>query len=57
MTGYLFPVGDVAALTSRLIEVTARYPQEIVDRARALVEAEADWQANLGRLATALRTR
>jgi glycosyltransferase involved in cell wall biosynthesis len=57
ITGYLFPVGDVAALTSRLVEVTARYPQEIVDRARALVEAEADWQANLGRLATALRTR
>ena len=57
ITGYLFPVGDVAALTSRLIEVTARYPQEIVDRARILVEAEADWQANLGRLATALRAR
>lgn len=56
VTGYLFPVGDVEALTSRLIEVTARYPQEIVDRARAQVERDADWQANLGRLAGALRT-
>jgi glycosyltransferase involved in cell wall biosynthesis len=56
-TGFLFPVGDVEALANCLIEVTARYPQEIVDRARLLVEAEADWQANLSRLATALRTR
>ncbi len=55
-TGYLFPVGDVEALTRCLIEVTARYPQDVVDRARALVEREADWQANLGRLASALRT-
>jgi len=56
-TGFLFPVGDVEALAGFLIEVTQRYPQEIVDRARALVEAEANWQANLSRLATALRTR
>jgi glycosyltransferase involved in cell wall biosynthesis len=55
-TGYLFPVGDTSALTRRLIEVTARYPQDVVDRARALVERDANWQANLGRLATALRT-
>ena len=56
VTGHLFPVGDVRALTERLIEATARYPQELVDNARAQVERDADWQANLGRLAGALRT-
>jgi glycosyltransferase involved in cell wall biosynthesis len=55
LTGHLFPVGDIDALTRSLIEVTARYPQELVDRARQLVERDADWQANLGRLAGALR--
>ena len=54
-TGFLFPVGDVKALARCLIEVTARYPQEVVDRARQQVEGQADWQANLGRLAAALR--
>jgi len=56
VTGYLFPVGDTAALTQCLIEVTAHYPQGIVDRARHLVERDADWQANLSRLTAALRT-
>ncbi|MGI9136234.1 MAG: glycosyltransferase family 4 protein [Candidatus Nanopelagicales bacterium] len=55
-TGFLFPVGDVGALTDCLIEVTARYPQDLVDNARRLVERDADWQANLGRLAQALRS-
>jgi glycosyltransferase involved in cell wall biosynthesis len=54
VTGLLFPVGDVEALTGCLIEATAHYPQELVEGARALVEREADWQANLGRLAQAL---
>ncbi len=54
-SGFLFPVGDVDSLAACLIEVTARYPQEIVDRARALVERDANWQANLGRLAGGLR--
>jgi glycosyltransferase involved in cell wall biosynthesis len=56
VTGHLFPVGDVRALTECLIEVTSRYPQELVDNARAQVERDADWKANLGRLAGALRT-
>jgi len=55
-TGHLFPVGDTGALTQCLIEVTARYPQALVDQARQLIEREADWQANLSRLARALRT-
>lgn len=54
-TGHLFPVGDVESLTRCLIEVTAQYPQDLVDRARAQVEQHADWHANLGRLAAALR--
>ncbi len=55
VTGSLFPVGDIASLTEHLITATAVYPQDIVDQARQLVEREADWQANLGRLARALR--
>ena len=53
-TGYLFPTGDVEALARILIEVTARYPQAMVERARRLVEGKADWHANLVRLHTAL---
>ena len=56
VTGLLFPVGDVQSLASCLTNVTARYPQEIVDRARHRVERDGDWRANLGRLAGALRT-
>ena len=55
-TGHLFPVGDAGALADCLIEVTARFPQDLVDNARRLVEHDADWQANLSRLAAALRT-
>lgn len=53
-TGCTFPTGDVEALTAILIDVTARYPIAIVERARREVQQRADWRANIGRLATAL---
>ncbi len=54
VTGYRFPTGDVDALAEVLIDVTAHYPQVMVENARRLVEREADWHANLARLASAL---
>ena len=54
VTGYLFPVGDIEALTEILKKVTSRYPTEVVHEARALVEREADWHANIARLRMAL---
>ena len=55
VTGFTFPTRDVAALAARLQRVLDQYPTEVVLRARALVEREADWHANLPRLEAALR--
>jgi glycosyltransferase involved in cell wall biosynthesis len=54
VTGFLFPTGDTAALATLIDRVCHRYPTEVTERARALVEREADWHANLPRLRTAL---
>ncbi len=53
-TGYTFPTGDVTALASLVDTVNHHYPTEVVLRARHLVEAKADWHANLRRLRVAL---
>lgn len=53
-TGYTFETGDVATLASLIDRVIHAYPTEVVQRARHLVEAEADWHANLPRLRAAL---
>lgn len=55
-TGYTFPTADVGALADVLVEVTARYPIAMVERARHEVQERADWHANLGRLRRALQT-
>ncbi|MCX6433084.1 MAG: glycosyltransferase [Actinobacteria bacterium] len=54
VTGFTFPTGDVAALAEVLGRVTADYPTGVVLRARERVAADADWQANLGRLRRAM---
>lgn len=54
ITGFTFPTGDVAALARTLVEVTARYPIAVVERARLEVQDRADWRANLTRLGSAL---
>lgn len=54
VTGYTFPTGDVAALTERLVSVTAHYPMAVVERARAQVQERADWHRNVLRLGDAL---
>lgn len=56
-TGFTFPTGDVRALADLLIQVTARYPIAVVERARHEVQERADWQANLPRLAQAWSCR
>ena len=53
-TGFTFPTGDVSALASVLARVMADYPTGVVLRARERVVADADWQANLGRLQKAM---
>ena len=53
-TGFLFPVADTAALAVLLDDVNHRYPIDVVERARARVERDADWPANLTRLRAAL---
>ena len=53
-TGFTFPTGDVDALARLIDEVNHRYPTDTVLRARALVEREADWHANLPRLRRAM---
>lgn len=55
-TGHTFPTGDVEALARILIDVTARYPMAMVERARKQVQDRADWHANLTRLARALES-
>jgi glycosyltransferase involved in cell wall biosynthesis len=57
VTGFSFPTGDVAAMGDLMQRVLDRYPTEVVQRARARVEREADWHANLPRLARALGSR
>ena len=54
VTGYTFPTGDIDALAVLLDRVNHHYPTDVVQRARALVERDADWHANLARLRAAL---
>lgn len=54
VTGYAYPTGDVAALAAVMAQVLSDRPAQVVQRARALVETEADWHANLDRLRRAL---
>ena len=54
VTGYTFPTGDIDALAILLDRVNHHYPTDVVQRARALVERDADWHANLSRLRAAL---
>lgn len=53
-TGFTFAVGDVEGLAETIDRVIHRYPTEVVERARHLVERDADWHANLPRLRRAL---
>ena len=53
-TGFTFPTGDIDALAVLIDQVNHRYPTEVVQRARGLVEREADWHANLTRLRGAM---
>jgi glycosyltransferase involved in cell wall biosynthesis len=54
VTGYLFPAGDVDALSAVLQRVLAEDSGDVVRRARELVEQKADWHANLPRLRSVL---
>lgn len=54
VTGFTFPTGDVDALAALLDQVNHRYPTEVVERARARVERDANWHANLPRLRAAM---
>ena len=53
-TGYTFETGDVEGLGALIDSVIHAYPLDVVQRARHLVEREADWHANLPRLRAAL---
>lgn len=53
-TGFTFDPGDVPALSVMIDAVIHAYPTDVVQRARALVERDADWHANLPRLRAAL---
>lgn len=53
-TGFTFATGDISSLARLIDEVNHRYPTDTVLRARALVEREADWHANLPRLQQAM---
>lgn len=54
VTGFTFATGDIDALATLMDRTNHDYPTETVQRARALVEREADWHANLPRLRAAL---
>ena len=54
VTGYTFATGDVDSLARIIDEVNHHYPTDVVQRARALVERDADWHANLPRLRDAM---
>jgi glycosyltransferase involved in cell wall biosynthesis len=54
VTGFLFPTGDTAELARLIDHVSHHYPTEVTERARRLVELEADWHTNLPRLRAAL---
>lgn len=53
-TGFLFTTGDVAELARLMDRVCHQYPADVTERARRLIEDEADWHANLPRLRAAL---
>ena len=54
VTGFTFTTGDIDALAVLMDRVNHSYPTEVVERARTLVERDADWHANLPRLRAAL---
>lgn len=54
VTGFTFATGDVPGLTAALERVLASYPTDVVLRARARVERDADWHANAARLRAAM---
>lgn len=54
VTGFVFPTGDVPELARLIDRVCHQYPMEVTERARRLVEEEADWHANVPRLRAAL---
>jgi glycosyltransferase involved in cell wall biosynthesis len=54
VTGCTFATGDIDALAALMDRTNHSYPTEMVLQARALVEREADWHANLPRLRAAL---
>ena len=54
-SGWLFPVGDVQALSGALTDVLSDFPAVQVRAARAQVDRDADWRANLPRLGALLR--
>lgn len=53
-TGVTFPTGDIDSLARLIDQVNHHYPTDTVQRARVLVEREADWHANLPRLRAAM---
>lgn len=53
VTGWVFPVGDTAALADAIQRALDDAPRT-VDAAKQRVHAEADWQRNLPRLRTAM---
>jgi glycosyltransferase involved in cell wall biosynthesis len=56
VTGFTFPTGDIDALASLIDQVNHHYPTDTVQRARSVVEQQADWNANLQRLRWAMGT-
>ena len=54
VTGFTFPTGDIDALAVLMDRVNHSYPTDVVERARTLVERDADWHVNLPRLRVAL---
>ena len=54
VTGFTFPMGDVQALASVLERILSSGSGNVTSRARAAVEAKADWHANLERLRLAM---
>lgn len=54
VTGFTFETGDIDALAVLMDRVNHHYPIAVVERARGLVEREADWHSNLPRLRAAL---
>jgi glycosyltransferase involved in cell wall biosynthesis len=54
VTGFTFPTGDIDALARVMQHVIHDHPTDVALRARARVEDDADWHANLSRLRAAM---